>query len=226
MKTLTTFACLVALLSSPVARAQSSAPAPGDPIHTASPKYPKDARKQKVEGKVTLHVMIASDGSVKDVAVVNGDSRLTDAALAAVRKWRFQPFIADGKPVEGQRDVTMDFTLADGPTQLDDSSDPISTMGGGARASPPRITYSPDPEYSPAALEAHVDGIVTLSIVVGTDGKPRDIRDIKVVRSPGYGLDEKAIEAVREWRFQPASKDGKPVAVLIMVQVQFRQVPR
>lgn len=119
--------------------------------------------------------------------------------------------------------MTMDFTLADGPTQLDDSSDPISTMGGGARVSPPRVTYSPDPEYSSAALQAHVDGIVALSIVVGTDGKPRDI---KVVRSPGYGLDEKAIEAVREWRFQPASKDGKPVAVSIMVQVQFRQVPR
>jgi TonB family protein len=110
--------------------------------------------------------------------------------------------------------------LAGSPTQLDDSSDPIFKMAGGGNATLPRIIFSPDPEYSQEALDAHVNGIVALSIVVGSDGKPRDI---KVTRSLGHGLDEKALEAVREWRFQPASRDGKPVAVLIMVEVQFHQ---
>jgi TonB family protein len=223
MKALAIFSSCIVLMSGSLHAGQKPAPAPGDPIHMVRPKYPKDARKQNVEGTVTVHVSIGADGSVKDAAVVNGDSRLTDAALAAVRKWRFQPFTADGKPVEGQRDVTVDFALADGPTQLDDSSDPIATMGGGTRVSPPRPTYYPDPEYSEDALKARIDGTVAVSVVVGTDGKPRDI---KVVRSQGYGLDEKAIEAVQKWRFQPATKDGKPVAVLIMVEIPFHQVPR
>ncbi len=51
------------------------------------------------------------------------------------------------------------------------------------------------------------------------DGKPRDV---KVARSLGLGLDEKAIEAVNQWKFEPAKKDGKPVAVAINVEVTFR----
>ncbi len=61
-------------------------------------------------------------------------------------------------------------------------------------------------------------GTVVLWLVVGPDGKPRDIR---VARTLGLGLDEKAIEAVKNWRFEPAYKDGKPVAVQINVEVNF-----
>jgi len=159
MKTITIFACFVALLFSPLARAQSSAPAPGDPVHTVSPKYPKDARKQKVEGKITLHVTIASDGSVKDLSVVSGDSRLTDAALAAVRKWRFQPFIAEGKPVDGQRDVTINFALSEDSVPLG----PVFKVGEGGVAAPV-LTYSRDPEYAESARTDRLEGLVVLSI--------------------------------------------------------------
>ena len=58
-----------------------------------------------------------------------------------------------------------------------------------------------------------------LAIVVDTDGKAKDIR---VVRSLGMGLDEKAIEAVDKWRFKPGYKDGKPVPVKANVEVNFR----
>ena len=54
-----------------------------------------------------------------------------------------------------------------------------------------------------------------LAMVVGPDGKPRDIR---IQRGLGMGLDQKAIEAVQQWRFQPATKDGRPVAVQISVK--------
>jgi len=90
-------------------------------------------------------------------------------------------------------------------------------VGGGVSA--PRILYSPDPEYSEEARKAKYQGTVVLWVVVGPDGRPRDIR---VQRSLGLGLDEKAMEAVRTWKFEPARKDGQPVAVQINVEVNFR----
>jgi periplasmic protein TonB len=89
-------------------------------------------------------------------------------------------------------------------------------VGGGVSA--PKAIYAPDPEYSEEARKVKHMGTVVLWLVVGPDGKPRDIR---VLRTLGLGLDEKAIEAVKTWRFEPAYKDGKPVAVQINVEVNF-----
>jgi TonB family protein len=90
-------------------------------------------------------------------------------------------------------------------------------VGGGVSA--PRAIFQPDPEYSEEARKAKFQGTCVLGLVVGPDGRPRDI---KVQRSLGLGLDEKAMEAVKNWRFDPALKDGKPVAVQISVEVDFR----
>jgi len=90
-------------------------------------------------------------------------------------------------------------------------------VGGGVSA--PRATYSPDPEYSEEARKAKYQGTCVLWLIVGPDGRPRDIR---VTRTLGLGLDEKAVEAVRQWKFDPAMKDGKAVAVQISVEVSFR----
>jgi len=90
-------------------------------------------------------------------------------------------------------------------------------VGGGVSA--PKAIYAPDPEYSEEARKAKYQGTCVLWLVVGPDGKPRDI---KVSRTLGLGLDEKAIEAVKQWKFEPAMKDGKPVAVQINVEVSFR----
>jgi protein TonB len=90
-------------------------------------------------------------------------------------------------------------------------------VGGGV--SSPRPLDTPDPEYSEEARRAKYQGTCLLWLIVGPDGRPHDI---KVARSLGMGLDEKAMEAVRNWRFEPAMKDGKPVAVQINVEVNFR----
>jgi len=90
-------------------------------------------------------------------------------------------------------------------------------VGGGVSA--PRPIYTPDPEYSEEARKSKHQGVVVLWLVIGPDGLPQDI---KVARRLGMGLDEKAIEAVRTWRFKPAEKDGRPVAVVMNVEVSFR----
>jgi len=92
----------------------------------------------------------------------------------------------------------------------------VFRVGGGVSA--PKEIYAPEPEYSEEARKVKHMGTVVLQLVVGSDGNPRDIR---VVRTLGLGLDEKAIEAVRKWRFEPARKDGKPVAALVSVEVDF-----
>jgi TonB family protein len=96
-------------------------------------------------------------------------------------------------------------------------------MGGGVfrpgrGVTPPRPIYSPDPEFSEEARKAKYQGVCTLMIVVDTDGKPINLR---VVNSLGMGLDEKALETVRTWRFEPGMKDGHPVKVEMAVEVDF-----
>jgi TonB family protein len=93
----------------------------------------------------------------------------------------------------------------------------VFRVGGGVSA--PRALNTPDPDYSEEARKAKYQGTVVLWLIVDQNGRPRDV---KVARSLGMGLDQKAIEAVRKWTFEPAMKDGKPVAVQINVEVNFR----
>ena len=93
----------------------------------------------------------------------------------------------------------------------------VYRVGGGVSA--PRVLYAPDPEFSEEARKAKYQGTVVLWLIVGPDGRPHGIR---VQRTLGMGLDEKAVEAIRRWRFEPARKDGVPVAVQINVEVNFR----
>ncbi len=92
----------------------------------------------------------------------------------------------------------------------------VYKVGGGISA--PQAISSPDPSYTEEARQAKRQGTCVLWLVVDAAGHPRDI---KVVRGLGLGLDAKALEAVRQWRFQPALKDGKPVDVQISVEVEF-----
>ena len=93
----------------------------------------------------------------------------------------------------------------------------VFQVGGGV--SPPRIKFKTDPEFSEEARKAKHQGTVVLAVIVGADGK---IHDPRVVQSLGLGLDEKAIEAVKEWLFDPAVKDGRKVAVMVDIEVNFR----
>jgi periplasmic protein TonB len=89
--------------------------------------------------------------------------------------------------------------------------------GGGVSA--PRVLIKVDPDYSEDARKAKYQGTVLLSVVVDEHGI---VRDIRVLRPLGLGLDQKAIEAVAQWKFRPGMKDGKPVAVQATIEVNFR----
>ncbi|HXS11359.1 MAG TPA: energy transducer TonB, partial [Acidobacteriaceae bacterium] len=79
--------------------------------------------------------------------------------------------------------------------------------------------YTPDPEFSEEARKAKFSGNVVVSLIVDRDGKPRNVH---VLRGVGMGLDEKAVEAVQQYKFKPALQNGKPVAVYLNVEVNFQ----
>jgi protein TonB len=80
-------------------------------IHRVEPQYPAEARAQKIQGLVTLEVQIGTEGAVHNIAVIDGKSILAEAAVEAVRQWRYQPYTANGRPVEVQTRVRIRFTL-------------------------------------------------------------------------------------------------------------------
>jgi periplasmic protein TonB len=83
----------------------------------------------------------------------------------------------------------------------------------------PRLTHKAEPQYTKEASAAKIEGDVSLSLTIGTDGVPSDI---KVVRGLGMGLDEKAVECLQQWRFEPATSHGEPVSTKAKVVISFR----
>jgi protein TonB len=90
---------------------------------------------------------------------------------------------------------------------------------GDIGVSAPVAKFTPEPDFSEEARKAKYQGTVVLAAVIGPDGRPRNIR---VLHSLGMGLDEKAIERVKTWLFEPGKRNGTPVAVAMNLEVDFR----
>ncbi len=82
----------------------------------------------------------------------------------------------------------------------------------------PKPVYTPNPEYTDSARKKKINGSVTLAMIVTAEG---DVRDLKVIKGLDKGLDKQALAAVSTWKFEPATKDGRPVAVHLSTAVTF-----
>jgi TonB family protein len=112
--------------------------------------------------------------------------------------------------------VNDKLVVFDAESGIPDQAPPKCPSSHGVR--PPRPIFTPDPEYTREASRAHIQGTVSLLLTVDTEGH---VSDVKLERKLGHGLDEKAIEAVRRWKFEPGRRDDKPVAVKLSVEVKF-----
>ena len=83
----------------------------GELTNMVEPVYPPDARQARLEGTVKLHVVVAANGEIQSFRTVSGPESLAQAAMAAVREWRYRPTLLNGKPVETQEDVSFVFRL-------------------------------------------------------------------------------------------------------------------
>jgi TonB family protein len=100
-----------------------------------------------------------------------------------------------------------------------DTDEPVIELGPGV--TPPRVIHQVTPNSDSGAGGFRVSGTVLIGLVVGSQGLPRDVH---VVRSLDKDLDRNAVDAVQQWRFEPARKGGNPVAVRVTVEIRFQDL--
>jgi TonB family protein len=194
-----------------------------------------------VQGTVVLAAIIDKTGQVTELKAKKGHPMLVPAAIEAVSKWRYKPYLLGGKPTAVATDISIHFSLSNpAPPPAAAASSPPKPVPTGKPASTlvptpapslygethfaekgvtaPRAIFSPHPDYTEKARKAGLEGTVQLSARIGEDGR---VGDVYVLQSLGMGLDEKAIDALRKWKFEPARKDGKPVPVDAKININF-----
>jgi TonB family protein len=179
--------------------------------YTMPPLYSDEGRRRRVEGVVTIDARVDSSGRPRDLRIVRGlGFGLDENALLAVRNWQFAP----GTRPEAVARVDVEFSLE--TAELNDliANDMVTRVGPGVV--PPRIVRRVEPRHPSDATERN--GTVLLDAVIEDDGIPRVVR---VVRSLSWEMDEAAIEALEQWRFSPAERDGEPVKVRMDVEMKF-----
>jgi TonB family protein len=112
--------------------------------------------------------------------------------------------------------IGMGQGIGGGPGTGGGSGGGVMSVGGGVSA--PTVIHSVQPEFTEDARQANYEGTVSIQLIVDPQGNPQAIR---IVRHLGMGLDQKAIEAVRQYRFRPAIYQGHPVAVQMVIEVDF-----
>src|SRR5215467_8815180 len=176
------------------------------------PFYTRTAREKKVEGTVTIEGAFDVNGCMKVVRIIKTIGfGLDENALAAVRSWRFSPAKRNGEePVEAHAQIDVNFSLAVAPrVDYDDIQTGISA---------PTIIKRVEPRYTDEARQERVVGTVILQTVIQTNGTA-DI--LKVVKPMPFGLTESAVEALQQWRFMPAVRNGKEIPVAANIEVAF-----
>jgi len=189
----------------------SSAAAHGQIIVQVPPVYPQEARDHHIQGTVVLKAIIGKTGNVEHLSVVSGPKELMPSAIDAVNQWKYKPYLLNGEPVEVETTINVNFSL-------DDNSGAPS----GPEASnytPPAIIYKVEPQYTPETRAAKLSGVVVVNLVVTPQGVPDNVR---VVKSLNVALDQKAIEAVSQYRFKPAMQEGHPISVPVNVEVKYQ----
>jgi TonB family protein len=247
MKPASRLATLLILLCS-LAAAQESAlqpsaqPAPVtlDPwvlhsklVQEVTPEYPVEARDHKIQGDVTIDVLVAQDGNVasaKWVITSGAISILADAALAAVRRWRYQPTLMNDKPASVSSWILIRFRLEPHPdveilTKAQASTPqakpqevkrPLKLRVSSGVAEQ-NLIHRVEPQYPPEAIDQHITGDVLLQVLIAKDGSVTNIHPV----SGSPVLIVAAVEAIRQWKYRPYTLNGEPVEVETTITIRF-----
>lgn len=184
-------------------------------IKHVNPVYPEIARQARVSGVVIAEIRIGTDGSVEEAHILRSIPLLDQAALDAVRQWRFTPTLMNGQAVPVMLTVTVNFQpdAAGGPP----AAAPIEQAVEVAPERPgPRVIKDVKPRYPQEGLEAKTSGTVEVAVTVGTDGKVSAARVLRGIPM----FDQAALDAAYQWEFEPV---GRPVEVNIEFSFHARE---
>lgn len=209
-------------------------------IKAPKPSYPLEASRNGVQGKVWIHLVISETGDVESADIISGDPDLARSAQETMKKWKFKPYIRNGKPVKVSTKMPFDFAFkdevtdaavpADPPANTSRSSDGAAGTSGGESSGslPQKLRVSSgvaeglklhvvNPTYPLEARMRHIQGDVLLWARIGKDGLIHDLRAI----SGDPILIKAAMGAVEQWRYRPYMLKGEPVEVETTIKVQF-----
>ena len=200
------------------------------------PSYPEAAVLAGIEGEVLLEAVVGTNGSVVDARIMKSldtSTGLDDAALAAVKKWKFKPASIQGRKVGAVVAPRVAFYLRQpgktsgkpfveaGLRSPDDAPFADVPDADAPGITQPTLVRHVPPQYTSEAMRQKIQGVVVLDAIVGIDGR---IMAIRVARSLDrrFGLDQAALEAARQWRFTPARRIDVPIAVKVQLHLEFR----
>lgn len=228
----------------PDSASQTSAALPDstrlEPIFTPKPVYPPEAVTRAIQGQVVIQLEISETGDVVSATPVSGEPILAEAAIDAMKKWKFKPYIKDGKAVRARAKMPHNFAFQGTTIKIKGAATPsaqpsetsavndTSTTDPAASQRPLKLKvsqgvmdgikiYDLPPRYPPAARQKHIQGEVVLRATIGKDGL---IHNLQVVSGP-VELVQAAVGAVQQWRYRPYLLEGEPVEVETIVRVQF-----
>jgi TonB family protein len=187
-------------------------------IKEVYPKYPEVARQARVEGIVILEAKADEQGNVIDAKILRSIPLLDQAAIDALKQWKYEPLTIGGKARKVIFTVTVRFVLSEGTKE--DAMDKFAQ--GAVRAikdiEPPKLVKEVQAVYPEIARQSRVEGVVILGVKTDVAGK---VVDVMILRSIPL-LDQAAIDCVRQWVYEPKVIDGKAVPVVFTVTVRFQ----
>jgi protein TonB len=170
------------------------------------PEYPSSARSAGVQGQVVVALIIGTDGRVESASTKTSIPALDPGALVAAKQWEYAPTAYDGEAVRVAMDVGVDFKLV--------APQPPMRVGG---STAPLQKRDVRPVYPPEAKNKRIEGVVIIEVTLTADGRVQDARILRGIPL----LNQAALDAVRQWEYQPTLVKGVPVPVIMTVTVQF-----
>ena len=221
-----------------------------EPVLAEKAVYPPEAERAKIEGEVIVKVHVSETGDVDSAEVVSGQPALTTAALEAAKKWKFKPFIRNGKPSRAAGLLPFDFALpgngiVNGASASRKTADGQPFQGspaqsGAAPESAPQpepggkivdvpeaiiermVTHRVQPAYPYELRASGVQGTVVLNVVISKEGR---MEKLDVKSGPKLLIPE-TFNAVQLWQFKPYTVAGEPVEIRTTITVKFSLGPR
>lgn len=182
-------------------------------VNNVPPKYPEKALKSGVSGKVVIEATTDKEGNVKEAMVTDGHPLLNEAAIEAIKQWKYEPYIIKGVKKSVKFTVVVNFRLKKDKKTKTGEEKPMVVSSD----QKPKLIKKVNPEYPEDALKQGIQGKV---VIEATTDKQGIVVEAKVIDGHPL-LNKAALNALRQWKYEPYIIDGEKKAVKFTVVMNF-----